>query len=137
MTRRKTLSKRLTILSRSGNLTQKQEHQVVAMADRARHLEADLEAARERETKIRALLADDGPEVSCGGYGVLSDGCYVRDLGLRVLAILEGTSEFEERLMAEMRKPLGPPAEQAAAGLRCTFAIEQMGRKLREQEKES
>lgn len=88
MTRRKPLSKRITILSRSANLTQKQEHQLVAMADRARHLEADLEAARERETQIRALIADDGSEVSCGGYGVLSDGCYVRDLGLRILAVL-------------------------------------------------
>lgn len=55
MTRRKPLSKRITILSRSNNLTQKQEHQLVAMADRARHLEADLVELREKVERVRDL----------------------------------------------------------------------------------
>jgi predicted RNA-binding Zn-ribbon protein involved in translation (DUF1610 family) len=47
MTKGKTLSKRLTTLSLARNLTQRQEHQLVAMADRARKMEADLAEQRE------------------------------------------------------------------------------------------
>src|SRR3546814_15095168 len=54
----------------------------------------------------------------------------------KIGAALEGTSEFEERLTAEMRKPLGTPAEQVAGNLRVGLAIEEMGRTLREREKE-
>ena len=39
MTKGKPLSKRLTAFSLGKNLTQKQEHQIVAMADRARKME--------------------------------------------------------------------------------------------------
>lgn len=55
MTRRKPLSKRITALSLARNLTQKQEHQLVAMADRARHMEAELVERREQEVRLRAL----------------------------------------------------------------------------------
>lgn len=55
MTRRKPLSKRITALSLSHNLTQKQEHQLVAMADRARHMEAELTERREQEARLRDL----------------------------------------------------------------------------------
>ena len=55
MTRRKPLSKRITALSLARNLTQKQEHQLVAMADRARHMEAELVQRREQEARLRAL----------------------------------------------------------------------------------
>jgi uncharacterized membrane protein YqiK len=55
VTRRKPLSKRITALSLARNLTQKQEHQLVAMADRARHMEADLAEARAAIERVRAL----------------------------------------------------------------------------------
>jgi hypothetical protein len=55
VTRRKPLSKRLTALSLARNLTQKQEHQVVAMADRARHLETDLANSRAAIERVQAL----------------------------------------------------------------------------------
>lgn len=74
MTRRKTLSKRLTILSRSGNLTQKQEHQIVAMADRARHLEADLAELRGQVERVRAL-ADSYARF----YGRTTTACRIRE----------------------------------------------------------
>ena len=46
MTKGKPLSKRLTAFSLGKNLTQKQEHQIVAMSDRARKMEAELAALR-------------------------------------------------------------------------------------------
>lgn len=55
MSRRKPLSKRLTILSLARNLTQRQEHQLVAMADRAHHMEQELTQRREQEERLRAL----------------------------------------------------------------------------------
>lgn len=60
MTRRKPLSKRITILSIARNLTQKQEHQLVAMADRARKMESEIETLRAREARVRALLVTPG-----------------------------------------------------------------------------
>lgn len=64
MTRRKPLSRRITALSLARNLTSKQEHQLVAMADRARHMEADLVELRERESRVRALLETPGAVVT-------------------------------------------------------------------------
>ncbi len=61
MTRRKPLSKRLTALSLARNLTSKQEHQLVAAADRARHLEADLAAALEKVARVEELLDAESP----------------------------------------------------------------------------
>jgi hypothetical protein len=55
VSRRKPLSRRLTILSLARNLTSKQEHQLVAMADRARHMEADLADLRAQVERVRAL----------------------------------------------------------------------------------
>lgn len=55
MTRRKPLSKRITALSLARNLTQKQEHQLVAMADRARHMEKELTELREAVGRVRDL----------------------------------------------------------------------------------
>lgn len=121
MSRRKPLSKRLTILSRSRNLNSKEEHQVVAMADRARHMEAELTRRREQEARLRALA-----ETYARGRG----GPTAR----RILAALDGTSEFEQELIREMRKPIGSPAEQAALTVRTYSAIESLRRNLREQE---
>lgn len=90
MTRRKPLSKRITILSIARNLTQKQEHQLVAMADRARKMEAEIETLRAREERLRDLVTAEGPDVSCGGYGVTSEGCYAGNLAHRVLLVLDG-----------------------------------------------
>lgn len=61
MTRRKPLSKRLTALSLAKNLTQKQEHQIVAMADRARHLEADLAVAQDRLARVEDVMDATSP----------------------------------------------------------------------------
>lgn len=58
MTRRKPLSKRLTALSLARNLTSKQEHQLVAAADRARHLEEDLAALLGQVERVRDLLEE-------------------------------------------------------------------------------
>jgi hypothetical protein len=58
MTRRKPLSKRLTALSLARNLTSKQEHQVIAMADRARHLEADRHDLIERSDLARKIVEE-------------------------------------------------------------------------------
>lgn len=44
MTKGKSVSKRLTLLSMARNLTHKQEHQLVALADRTRKMEAELAA---------------------------------------------------------------------------------------------
>lgn len=68
MTRRKPLSKRITALSLARNLTSRQEHQLVAMADRARHLEADLSAAREG---AEGMWVASLPCPRCGQYRVL------------------------------------------------------------------
>lgn len=83
MTKGKPVSKRLTILSLARNLTAKQEHQIIALADRALKMERALAAIGE------AVVAE-GPEVSCGGYGVQSDGCYAGTLAGRVQEILDG-----------------------------------------------
>src|SRR3546814_10735086 len=58
MTRRKPLSKRLTTLSLARNLTSRQEHQVIAMADRARHLEADRSDLIERSDLARKIVEE-------------------------------------------------------------------------------
>lgn len=121
MTRRKPLSKRITALSLARNLTQKQEHQLVAMADRARHMEAELVQRREQEARLRTLA-----DTYARGRG----GPTAR----RILAALDGTSEFEQHLLSEMRKPIGSPAEQAALTVRTSSAIESLRRNLREQE---
>lgn len=121
MTRRKPLSKRITALSLARNLTQKQEHQLVAMADRARHMEAELVQRREQEARLRALA-----DTYARGRG----GPTAR----RILAALDGTSEFEQHLLSEMRKPIGSPAEQAALTVRTSSAIESLRRNLQEQE---
>ncbi len=89
MTKGRPLSKRLTALSLERNLTQKQQHCIVTMADRARRLEADLVAAQERVERLRALATAEGPDVSCGGYGVTSTGCYAGNLAHRVLLVLD------------------------------------------------
>lgn len=121
MSRRKPLSKRLTILSRSRNLNSKEEHQVVAMADRARHMEAELIRRREQEARLRALA-----ETYARGRG----GPTAR----RILAALDGPDAFEQELIREMRKPIGTPAEQAALTMRTSSAIEVLRSSLREQE---
>ena len=56
MTKGKSVSKRLTILSLARNLTSKQEHQLVALADRARKMEQALEAEERELTDRRATL---------------------------------------------------------------------------------
>lgn len=89
MTKGKSVSKRLTLLSLARNLTSKQEHQLVALADRARKMERELQAAREREGRLRDLATADGPEVSCGGRNVTSEGCYAGNLAHRVLLVLD------------------------------------------------
>lgn len=70
MTRRKPLSKRITALSLSRNLTQKQEHQLVAMADRARKMEADLAEQREQPsgTWVASLPCPDCGQNRILGY---------------------------------------------------------------------
>lgn len=89
MTKGKSVSKRLTLLSLARNLTSKQEHQLVALADRTRKMEAALTAAQEREERLRALATAEGPDVSYGGYGVTSTGCYAGNLAHRVLLVLD------------------------------------------------
>lgn len=121
MTRRKPLSKRLTILSIASNLTQKQEHQLVAMADRARKMEAEIETLRGQVERVRGL-ADS--------YSRL----HRTTTAARIFEALDGLSDFDRELIREMGKPLGTPAEQAALSLRTERAINQMGSDLRAQE---
>src|SRR3546814_8548527 len=91
MTRRKPLSKRLTTLSLARNLTSKQEHQVIAMADRARHLEADRSDLIERSDLARKIVEEHRYE---SPYAARRECvCGICKIG----AALEGTSEFEER----------------------------------------
>ncbi len=130
MTRRKPLSKRLTILSDARNLTSKQEHQVIAMADRARHLEADRHDLIERSDLARKIVEEHRFESPYAARRECVCGI------CRIGSALDGPDEFAERLMAEMRKPIGTPAEQAANDLRTHLAIEEMGRRLHDQEKE-
>src|SRR3546814_3999012 len=58
MTGRKPLSKRLTTLSLARSLTSKQEHQVIAMAARARQLEADSSDLIERSDLARTIVKE-------------------------------------------------------------------------------
>src|SRR3546814_11339161 len=90
MTRRKPLSKRLTTLSLARNLTSKQEHQVIAMADRARHLEADRSDLIERSDLARKIVEEHRYE---SPYAARRECvCGICKIG----SALEGTSEFEE-----------------------------------------
>src|SRR3546814_11814770 len=92
------------------------------MADRARHLEADRSDLIERSDLARKIVEEhryESPYAARRGCV-----CGICKIG----AALQGTSEFEERLTAEMRKPLRPPAEQVAGNLRVGLAIEEMGR---------
>lgn len=131
MTRRKPLSKRITILSIARNLTQKQEHQLVAMADRARKMESEIETLRAREARVRALLVTPGAIM----YSRLGPP-YNPVVSAEALeyALDPQEDRFEQELVEAMKKPLGTPAEQAALSLRTERAINQMGSDLRAQE---
>src|SRR3546814_13960309 len=99
MTRRKPLSKRLTTLSLARNLTSKQEHQVIAMADRARHLEADRSDLIERSDLARKIVEEHRYESPYAARrecvcGLCKNG-----------AALAGTSEVTERLTAAKPQP--------------------------------
>lgn len=89
MTKGKLASVRLTLLSGARNLTAKQEHQLVALADRTRKMERDLRAAHDREERLRDLVTAEGPDLSCGGLSTTAEGCYAGNLAHRVLLILD------------------------------------------------
>lgn len=131
MTRRKPLSKRITALSLARNLTSRQEHQLVAMADRARHMEDELTELREREARVRALLVTPGAIM----YSRLGPP-YNPVVSAEALeyALDPQEDRFEQELIEAMKKPIGTPAEQAALSLRTERAIDQMGHDLRDQE---
>lgn len=78
---------------------------VTTLADRADELEAayrvaDAEIARLSEfhdhyrgqvERVRALLTAEAPDISCAGHRISDDGCFVRTLGERITAALDGT----------------------------------------------
>src|SRR3546814_13244760 len=99
------------------------------MADRARHLEADRSDLIERSDLARKIVEEHRYE---SPYAARRECvCGICKIG----AALEGTSEFEERLTAEMRKPLGTPAEQVAGNLRVGLSRAEMVRTLRGRER--
>jgi hypothetical protein len=74
MTKGKSVSKRLTLLSVARNLTSRQEHQLVALADRARKMERALAQAQERPSVAGTAWVDSLPCPDCGQFRVL---CYL------------------------------------------------------------
>jgi hypothetical protein len=89
MTKGKLASVRLTLLSGARNITAKQEHQLVALADRTRKMEKELARQRDREQRLRDLATAQGEGLSCGGLAVSAEGCYAGNLAHRVLLILD------------------------------------------------
>lgn len=61
MTKGKLASVRLTLLSGARNLTAKQEHQLVALADRTRKMERDLRIAQGKVARVEELLDAESP----------------------------------------------------------------------------
>lgn len=51
-----------------------------------------LNDAETRFNRIRALVTATGSDISCAGYGIGDDGCFVAGLAERVLAVLDGTA---------------------------------------------
>ena len=74
MTKGKSVSKRLTLLSVARNLTSRQEHQLVALADRARKMEAGLTRAQEQTEAVGTSRVESLPCPDCGQYRIL---CYL------------------------------------------------------------
>lgn len=89
MTKRKPLSKRLTILSRARNLTSRQEHQLVAAADRARHLEADRLDLSERVSLARMRIEEHHTSSLYGALGLCL--CGICEIG----RILNGPDQMD------------------------------------------
>lgn len=82
-----------------------------------RGLQGDtIEKQKRRADRVRAVLAENGPNVSCAGHSITADGCFVAELAKRVNDALDGEQKYDAK-----------PSPEPDQGLQGRYRVERIG----------